>query len=117
VTALSMAPAAHPLSPSSLGRNGKGRYHLYVIDNPKVIGKAAAYALAVSQRNYWLAQQTEATFDSLPVPHLEPWDYVRMQTDKFSQIVPVRRFTLPLTIDEPMRVGSTSAVTYPKKVA
>lgn len=115
VVGVKVAPATHPLSPAKLGRNSKPRYYMQIVDNPNVIGQAAANALAQSQLNFWLNQQVEATWECLPVPHLEPWDNVTLVTDKFTAIVPVRRFTLPLVVGPSMTVGATRAVKRPRR--
>lgn len=115
VHGVAVAKATHPLSPTKLGRNGKPRYYLLEIDNPQVVGQAAANALAKSQLDYWLAQRVEGAWDCMPVPHLEPWDSLRLITDKFAAVVPVRRFTLPLVVGPPMSMGATRAVKSPRR--
>lgn len=115
VSYAAVAPATHPLSPNKLGRNDNPRYYLYVLDNPNVIGRAAAKTLAKSQLKYWLNQQVQATWECLPVPHMEPWDTVNLVTSRGILTAPCRRFTLPLVAGPSMSVGSTRAVRRPRR--
>jgi hypothetical protein len=115
VTGEAVAPYTHPLSPSKLGRNTRPRYLMHLVDDSNVVGLAAARALAKTLLVSLLRQQVQATWECLPIPHLEPWDYVDLVTDKFTASVPVRRFTLPLVVGPSMTVGATRSVAKPKR--
>lgn len=106
-------PAAHPLSPESLGRNGKPQYLIYRDENDHIKTEAEARSRA---RRLLIEKSTalfEMTFDSLPVPHLQELDCVMVDTDDFG-LVPVRlrQFGIPLSADpQPMTVGTIRRTT------
>jgi hypothetical protein len=114
VSARVVAPSSHALSPFSLGRNGRPHYRLLVDENTGIRTRAKATARARSLLRQHLAQEVDVAFDCLPIPHLEPWDVVRVQTSRFSADVPVYRFSLPLTASGKMTVGHQRRVTKPR---
>lgn len=117
--ATALPPSSHPLSPVRLGRRGDGLYNAEFIDNQDLKTTAACRALAVSTLAAGLAQHVEASFDTLPIPHLEPWDIVLAATDRGSTRVTVREFSLPLVqrggTGTPMTIGSRRNLRKPRR--
>lgn len=111
VSARIVAPPSHALNPFNLGRNSRAVYKMLTESNGDLRTKAKALARARSLLRQHLAQEVDVAFDCLPIPHLEPWDVVRVQTPRFSADVPVYRFSLPLTAGEKMTVGHQRRVT------
>lgn len=101
----------HPLSPGKLGRHGRPRYLAEVIENDALRSVAEAKNYAQATLNGLLSASTNVEFESLVIPHLEPGDMVRVQTDDFALTTRVETFTIPLTAEETMSVG------YHKRVA
>lgn len=114
VSARVVAPSSHALSPFNLGRNARPHYRLLVEENTDLRTRAKALSRARSLLRQHLAQEVDVAFDCLPIPHLEPWDVVRVKTDRFSADVPVYRFSLPLTAGGVMTVGHQRRVTSPR---
>lgn len=103
-------PAAHPLSPESLKRNGEKRYMTVTVNAPNLKterdckDKAADVLETVSKAGL------EVSFESLVVPHLEEWDQLRVATEHGDVDFPLRQFTIPLTATETMSVGFNKRV-------
>jgi len=116
VSATVVAPASHALNPFKIGRRGWGRYYAEVEENTDIRTQAKATARANALLKAALAQQTEATWQCLPVPHLDPWDIVTVATGRSTVTVRTRRFSLPLMADELMTVGYTKPLTKPRAV-
>lgn len=114
VSARVVAPSSHALGPYNLGRNGRPHYRLLVEENSDLRTKGKALSRARSLLRQHLAQEVDVAFDCLPIPHLEPWDVVRVKTDRFSADVPVYKFSLPLTAGGVMTVGHQRRVTAPR---
>jgi hypothetical protein len=114
VSARVVAPSSHALSPYNLGRNGRPHYRLLVEENTNLRTNAKALSRARSLLRQHLAQEVDVAFDCLPIPHLEPWDVIRVKTDRFASDVPVYRFSLPLTARGRMTVGHQRRVTAPR---
>lgn len=98
---------SHPLSPGALARNGVPVYAVTVIDDEQILRRARAEEIARSNLRGSLTVATDptgSTFDTLPVPHLEPRDVVRVYTDHGYISVRLRMWTIPLTSDS-MPVG------------
>lgn len=114
-----LPPSSHPLSPVRLGRRGDGLYNAEFIDNQDLKTTAACRALAVSTLAAGLAQHVEASFDTLPIPHLEPWDIVQAPTDRASTRITVYEFSLPLVQrggdGTPMTIGSRRNLRKPRR--
>lgn len=101
IEAQAVAPAQHPLSPRRLGRRSKAgnfvpRHMVEVIENDGIRTKKAAKQRAKKRLNNVLREAVEVTFDTLPVPHLDPGDLVRVRTDDFTASFRLRQFTIPL---------------------
>jgi hypothetical protein len=107
-TAVSVYVAAdktHPLSPQRLGRNGVPRYLLEVIEDDTIRSKVEAEEKAGETLNDRLLQTVEVSFDAMPIPHLEPGDMVRIQTDEYSTSFRLREFSIPLVAGDSMSIG------------
>jgi hypothetical protein len=102
-------PAAHPLSPQSLARNGVERVAVEVMDLPqaKRIDKVRTAAENELERQLLLAR--EVSFESLPVPHLEEHDAVRTSAGDLDAVHFLKTWSLPLT------AGGTMSVSYVKR--
>ena len=99
------APRSHPLSPWRLGRNGEPRYLLHVIDNDAIRSEKQARTIGRRVLHHKLRQLVEVTFDSLPVPHLEPEDRVRVHTDQLGMTLRVGQVSIPLKHDQAQSNG------------
>lgn len=99
------APRSHPLSPWRLGRDNAPRFLLEVIENQHVRSEKEARQLAQRVLRHRLRQLVDVSFDALPVPHLEPGDEVRIDTDAFAMDFPLRQASIPLKHDQLMSVG------------
>lgn len=99
------APSTHPLSAAKLGRNGVPRYLLEIVDNSAITTIADALALAQSTLDQLLLQVVEVAFDAMPVPHLDPSDVVRVETEDFATAFRLSKFSIPLVAGESMSVG------------
>lgn len=107
------AAPQHPLSPERLGRTGAPRYLVEVREDTSIRTDADAQKLAVRILEKNLRESVDVTFDSLPVPHLDPGDMVRVQTPDFTIAFRLRKFAIPLapTGAPPMPVGYLKRLT------
>lgn len=112
------ATAKWALSPNNLGRNGQPRYLVEKIEDASLTSKRECQDLADRTLEDRVMSTVEVTFDSIPIPMLDPGDKVRVQTDDFSATFRLARFTLPLGSDGTpvMNVGYTRK-TYPNRRA
>lgn len=100
------ADKSHPLSPYKLGRNGVPRVLLEVIEDDTIRSKAEATEKAGTTLNDRLLQTVDVKFDAMPIPHLEPGDMVRIQTEEYATTFRLGQFSIPLVVgDTPMSVG------------
>lgn len=97
---------AHPLSPWSLARNGRPRYLVDRVENDKIARLSQARALGDRLLEERLRIALGVDFESLPIPVLEEHDLVAIRTATFTATFRLQRFTLPLTADGTMSVGS-----------
>lgn len=90
------APDSHPLSPVSLGRNGRKRVILdeFTDDSAKTDKKARE--LAKDRLDDLLMQAVDVTFEALVVPHLEPEDIYAISTPTLSLSARVKQLSIPL---------------------
>lgn len=109
ISGLAHAPQTHPLSSSNLGRNGVRRYLREDISDSSITTAAAAVKLAEETLQDRLAGGTQLDFTAIPVPHLEPYDYVTVNSGTWSTSSTMTAFTLPLTADGVMTVGRKHA--------
>lgn len=98
-------PAAHPLSPVSLARNGASRHMITfeTVDTLNTDTKCRTRAQQIVEAAAF--QGVEATFECLPIPHLEEGDTVTLTMDNYAVTFRLRQFTIPLTVDQPMSIG------------
>jgi hypothetical protein len=106
-------PDTHPLSPVSLGRNGKKRYLMDdPTENSDLTKQADVTALAVKMLDDVSRTVVETTFEAFPVWNLEIGDLVFLNLPDFVGEVRVKSFTKPSTVTDNMSVGYTyNAVT------
>lgn len=100
-----VAPRSHPLSPHRLGRNGKRRFFAEFVDDSSVGTKREAKRTAKSIVTKRLVEAIDVEFDSLPIPHLEPLDVIRVKTPDFTMRARLHKFSIPLTTEGVMGVG------------
>jgi len=98
-------PANNAHAPARLGRNNRKRWLIDFEDatNAKTDADCRERARAILDKRS--RQALEASFECLPVPHLEEVDMVRLRSEDFTVEFPLRTFTIPLTPDTPMSVG------------
>lgn len=108
-------PATHPLSPAKLGRNGTKRYMtlFHEADTLKTDADCDAKARQLVESRAF--QGVAASFDCLPIPHLEDTDVVRLDLTGYTITFPLRQFTIPLTSDATMAVGFNKRVRKPRR--
>jgi hypothetical protein len=100
-----VAPPSHPLSPDKLGRGSVPRHLLLSINDDSVSSTAEAAALANSTLARSLLQAVDASFEALPIPHLEPYDLCGLTGGSVSTTFALRKFSLPLVAGPNMTVG------------
>lgn len=105
VRAVARAPKSHALSPENLGRNGKERFLVEVIENDQLKRNADAKAVADRTLADKLRVGLSVQFDALAAPHLEPGDMVALVTDGQTIIFRLAQFSIPLTSGGAMSVG------------
>jgi hypothetical protein len=96
IHAVAIAPRSHPLNPVRLGRTNAPRYLVEVVDDSDIRSDAGALRVAKRTLEDRLLEAVEVSFDSLPIPHLDPGDKVRLRTDSFSVTFRLRKFSIPL---------------------
>lgn len=105
--AVAYLPVNHENSPHELKRNDQ---KLYIPRSEKrEHAKTHAECAEVVQR--WrkdaMRVQTTYQFDSIPIPHLEEYDLVRVKTSAGTIYVRMEQWTFPLSAEaDPMTVGS-----------
>lgn len=109
------AGRSHALSPWSLGRTGAPRYLVELIEQDNIRSRANAQHLARQTLSKLLVESVSASFDSLPVPHLDPLDVVSLKTDDVSVRFSLRQASIPLTHSGSMSVGSLKNVRPSRK--
>jgi hypothetical protein len=108
IVRFAVAPAQHKLSPQNVGR-----YMLpgeTVIHDDKIKTGAEAQKRADRRLEDGLRQGVDVSFDSVPVPFIEPGDLCHVGTDDQSVTFRLRQFAFPLAAGEPMNVGYHSSV-------
>lgn len=99
------APASHPLSAQSLGRNGKARRLLEVIEDQDLLSLQACKERAVAALNSALKTATAVAFDAIPVPMMEWGDLIGTSAAGVSATSRLDQFTLPLRAGESASMG------------
>jgi hypothetical protein len=117
VSASVFAPADHPLSPKRLGRTGAPRHLVEYIEDQSIRSHKDAMALAEKTLANKLRETVDVTFDSLPIPHLDVGDMVRIETPDFALKFRMKKFTIPLAPngDPVMSVGYLKRLTPNKR--
>lgn len=119
VSATATPPRTSALSPYRLGRtitkDGEEvtipRYLVAVVENDRVRSRQDARQLAVRELDRLLRQGVDVSFDSLPIPHLDPLDPVRLATSEASVSFTLRKASIPLVHSGVMSVGTNKRVT------
>ena len=97
--------ARHPFHAKNLGRNGKGRYIREDITDDAITSNEVAQNLANDKLWEHLQATISVEFESLVIPHLEPWDVIRVEAGEWTWETQVGKFSIPLTTDGTMSVG------------
>lgn len=118
VSALVVAPRSHPLSPWKIGRGtqGRGGYLTFREDNSHIRTTPKAVARGQALLVEYLSMQTQATWDALPIWHLDGFDTVNLATETFSATVQVKKFSLPLRADANMTCGYQRDLRKPRRL-
>lgn len=116
-----VATAPGWMSPASLGRGLSGLRLVEQIQNDHIRSKKEAQDVADRRIKHHEQQRVEIAFDSLPVPHLEEHDRVRVgSTDVGAVTLRLRQWTIPLGSNDgqgaPMTVGSVRRTTAPRRI-
>lgn len=88
-------PRKNKSSGESLGRNGRPRWQIEPDEGNYKTNKACVRR-AEELRDAAAAEVDNYTFDCLPLPHLEEWDYVLAESPQGTVKVRLREATLPL---------------------
>lgn len=126
VRGVAIAPRTHALSPWRLGRSftdsdgdavAAPRYLVETIEDSSIRSDAAARRRARDLLEDRLREVVDVSFDSLPIPHLDPGDLVRIQTGDFTATFRLRTFSIPLTPEgaPAMPVGYVKRLTPNRK--
>lgn len=99
------APSSHPLSPQALGRKGKNFYQVEKVENDNFRTTTSLKAYLTKILNQRLIQAVSTTADTLVIPHLDPYDFVTIQNEAFSNIIQLRQFSIPLGVDGNNSIG------------
>jgi hypothetical protein len=107
------------MSPSTLGRSGAQLRLVQQIQNDHLRSHKEAQDVADRRIKHHMQQRVDITFDSLPVPHLEEHDRVRVgSTDVGPVALRMHTWTIPLGSNEgqgaAMTVGSKRRTTSPR---
>lgn len=103
----------HPLSPKSLGRHGRSIAYDYRETSELAVSRERAGYVARKRRNAQAADNPlSVTFDGLPHPELEPWDTVRVETDRWGAEMALTRMTIPLMAGADASYGATDRRSY-----
>lgn len=109
--AVAALPRDHPLNSHRIGRRGSQRILPEYIEDRDIRSTADAQALADRTLAARSREYVHVTFDSLPVPFLQPGDMCAVQTAR--TVIPTFRlhdFSLPLGHDGLMSVGTRRRV-------
>lgn len=104
--------SGHPLAPLTIGRNGHPRYMTEFVE----VDSLKTHQACVDRARRVLEEKADdgidLQFDCLPMPHLEELDVIHVQTDSYALSLPLRTWTLPLTVGSgdspnPMQIGAS----------
>lgn len=99
------APASHPLSAQSLGRNGKARHLVEIIEDTDLLSVKDCKERADGVLSSALRTATAVSFDAVLVPMLEWGDLINVNCAGTFSTSRLDQFTLPLKVGESMAVG------------
>lgn len=99
------APASHPLSAQSLGRNGHARHLVEIIEDQDLVTPEACQERADKALALALKTEVAAAFDGIPVPMMEWGDMIAVRAGGVSVSSRLDQFTLPLKAGESMAYG------------
>lgn len=107
-------PRQHPLSPWKLARNGEPRFKTRWVKaaSLKTDRECQQRAREILDKNS--KQVLEAEFESLPIPHLEEGDRIKVKGAQDFEFT-LKAFTIPLTPGESMSFGFTKKAGRPKR--
>lgn len=118
VSATVVAPRSNSLSPFNIGRDpvtGRGGFLTIREENPNLRTTLKCVAHGKQLLDDHMRMHTEATWDSMPVWHQEPWDMVNLVGDEGNFTVRMGRFSLPLVpVDAVMTCGYTTDLKKPR---
>jgi hypothetical protein len=116
VRAKAIAPPNHPLSPERLGRNGQPLFRVERIEDDSLRSRKECQRKANRVLEDRLRSVITAAFQSVPIPHLEEGDLIRVRTDGGVITTRFDEGVLPLHTegDASMRVGYIEN-TYPRR--
>lgn len=97
-------PSSHPLSATSLGRNGTKRYLTEFVTVENLKTEKACRERAERILDERSRDGMELVFDCLPFPMLEELDVVRVATAEYEVDIRLERFAIPL-VPGSMHVG------------
>lgn len=106
----------HPLSPESLKRNGDP---LFLVDWEQVSHAKREHLLAARARSrleHDLDVAVAVEFESLPISHLEELDRVAVTVEGRELEFRLQTFTIPLTADASMSIGSLHRVSWRTRI-
>jgi len=112
--AVATAAASNDLSPQALARHGKPRYAIIAQSNSTMSSQADAQSTADKIFDAAIELATTATFDAMPVPHLEEYDWVTVESGDGDLLsVQMNKWSIPLGADA-MTVGALRQMAYTK---
>jgi len=104
-------PPENPLSPESLGRNGKRDYRPRFVSAPNLKTDRDCRQRGRHLLHHAWMSSVNISFDAPPVPMLEEWDVVTLKHSNYGHFkFPLKTFTLPLTSDQNMTIGATKRI-------
>lgn len=110
VFGIAALPPKHPLSPKALARNGDKRHMALYVKAKNIHTNYACKQKAQRVLNNRSEAGVEVGFEAVPVPHLEEWDMVSVDTEHGNVKFPLRAYTIPLTASDTMSIGFNKRV-------
>jgi hypothetical protein len=107
IRAVAQAPRNHPLSAWRIGEGGEPRRIVHRIENDKIRSKKAAKRKAQRVLRDRLRTHSQVSVGVLPIPHLEPGDWLAAKTDEGVVEFRLDTYSLPLSVTsaQPMSLG------------
>lgn len=117
--AVATLPPSHPLNPrpvTGIGRNGKELRLVNREENRQIKSNAEARARANRMADAGARVLVNYSFDSIPIPHLDENDLVRVVTEQGTFLIRMEKWSLPLGFEgaPPMTVGDVRRTTRPR---